>query len=243
MKSEPSEESPLETQCLFGETVEMLDERSDWVYCKLKTDNYKGWVKKEGLSKRGLEATHRVIVKRSFIYKDQTPKSNCLFYLPIGARVTVENAHPDWSQIKFYIDNKIKIGFVPSNHIVCIDHKVTDWVTIAQQLEGTPYRWGGRDTIGIDCSALLQLAYQTYGQIIPRNTLDQITLKKSNVNQIPDLKRGCVIFWEGHVGIMVDKLNCIHANGYHMKTKTEPLFDVISRMNKNNKILKMMDFN
>ena len=48
MKSEPTETSPLETECLFGETVEILDESSDWVYCRLNTDNYHGWVKKKG---------------------------------------------------------------------------------------------------------------------------------------------------------------------------------------------------
>ena len=243
MKSEPSEKSTLETQCLFGETVTILDKNSDWYYCKLKTDNYKGWVKKEGLSKTGLEETHRVIVKRSFIYKDKTPKSNCLMYLPTGARVLVENIYNDWSQIKFFIGNEIKIGFVPSNHIVCVDSKVKDWVTIAQQLEGTPYRWGGRDTVGLDCSALLQLSYQTYGQVIPRNTSDQVNLEKPNISEINNLRRGCVIFWEGHVGIMIDKINCIHANAYHMKTLTEKLSDVINRMGKNHQIIKMMDFN
>ena len=51
MKSEPIETSPLETECLFGETVEILDKHFDWVYCKLETDNYCGWIKKKGLGK------------------------------------------------------------------------------------------------------------------------------------------------------------------------------------------------
>ena len=73
---------------------------------------------------------------------------------------------------------------MPSNHIVEIHHKVKDWVATAQKLEGTPYKWGGRDTIGIDCSALLQLSYQTYGEIIPRNTSEQIKLKKNHVKDV-----------------------------------------------------------
>ena len=243
MKSHPTGSSFLETECLFGETIQILDEYSDWVYCKLKTDNYKGWIKKNGISEINLEATHRVIVKRSFIYKDKTPKSNCLMYLPMGSKVFVNETQIDWSEINFFIDNKKSVGFVPSNHIVSIDHKIKDWVATAQLLEGTPYKWGGRDTIGIDCSALLQLSYQTYGEILPRNTSDQVNLEKPSVNIINKLKRGCVVFWEGHVGIMTDSLNCIHANAYHMKTITEPLFDIIKRTNKNNQIIKMMDFN
>jgi hypothetical protein len=57
------------------------------------------------------------------------------------------------------------------------------------------------------------------------------------------LKRGCVIFWEGHVGIMIDRLNCIHANAFHMKTVTEPLINIINRMDKDLNIIKMIDFN
>ena len=134
-------------------------------------------------------------------------------------------------------------GYVPKNHIVEINKKVKDWVKKAQELEGVPYRWGGRDTIGIDCSSLLQLAYQTYGQVISRNTSDQVNLEKPIISEFNNLRRGCVIFWKGHVGIMIDKFNCIHANAYHMKTVTEPLIDIINRMDKDHQIVKMMDFN
>ena len=242
MKSEPTETSPLETECLFGETVEILEERSEWVYCKLNTDNYCGWIKKEGLGELK-NPTHRVVVKRSFIYINKTPKSNSLFYLPMGAKILVQNIKSDWAEIIFYYNNEIQTGYVPSKHIVKLHHKVKDWVEVAQLLEGTPYKWGGRDTIGLDCSALLQLSYQTYGVALPRNTSEQMQFKKNYIKNIKELKRGCVIFWKGHVGIMIDSLHCIHANAFHMKTKTEPLFQIIERMSKDFNIIKMMDFN
>ena len=242
MKSKPTQTSSLETECLFGETVQILDKHFDWVYCKLETDNYFGWIKKEGLGKFK-KPTHRVLVKRSFIYINQTAKSNSLLYLPMGARVLVKKIRLDWAEIGFYYNNKIQTGYVPTKHIVKLNHKVEDWVKVAQLLEGTPYKWGGRDTIGLDCSALLQLAYQTYGEIIPRNTSEQIQLNKRNIKDINDLKRGCVIFWKGHVGIMIDSLNCIHANAFHMKTKIEPLLQIIKRIGKDSNIIKMMDFN
>ena len=242
MKSDPTETSPLETECLFGETVEILDECSDWVYCRLNTDNYCGWIKKKGLGKLR-NPTHRVLVKRSLIYIDKNSKSNCFFYLPMGAKLLVENIKSDWAEISFYYNNKIQIGYVPSKHIVNLDHTVKDWVSTAQLLEDTPYKWGGRDTIGIDCSALLQLSYQTYGEALPRNTSQQVKLKKKHVEKINELKRGCVIFWDGHVGIMIDRLNCVHANAFHMKTKTEPLDQIINRISKKSNIIKIMDFN
>ena len=242
MKSQPKEISLLETECLFGETVEILDETLDWVYCKLITDNYRGWIKKNGLGKLQT-STHRVIVKRSFVYIEKNSKSNCLFYLPMGAKLVVERLEFNWAEISLYYNNKIQIGYVPRQHIVKVSNKVKDWVKFAQSLLGTPYRWGGRDTIGIDCSALLQLSYQAYGQDIPRNSSQQIQLNKKIIHGVNNLRRGCAIFWGGHVGIMIDKLNCIHANAFHMTTKIELLSDITKRMNETNHILKMMDFN
>jgi len=232
----------LETECLFGEKVLVLDEHRDWVYCKLLTDNYCGWVKKNNLGK-SKKTTHRVIIRGTFIYENKNEKSNTLLYLPMGSKLSIKKIHFGWAEIFFFLEGKIQIGYVPSKHIVCCDHKVKDWVAFAEQLEGTPYKWGGRNTVGIDCSALLQLSYQTYGQIIPRNSSQQVKLKKKYVGDISNLKRGCVIFWEGHVGIMTDKINCIHANAFHMKTITEPLINIIKRMNKDVNIVKMMDFN
>ena len=241
MRSNPKEASPLETECLFGEKVEILDNYLDWVYCKLITDNYYGWIKKKNLGKLE-KTTHRVLNNRTFIYKETNAKSDTLLDIPMGSQLAIENFKSGWAKTFFSAHDKIHVGYVPSGHIVKSKHKVKDWVATAEYLEGTPYRWGGRDTIGIDCSALLQLSYQTYGQVIPRNTSQQITLTKQKIDKISDLKRGCVVFWEGHVGIMTDNLNCIHANAFHMKTVTEPLIEIINRMNKGHNIIKMMDF-
>ena len=241
MKSEPMDTSTLETECLFGETVEILDKHFDWVYCKLNTDGYRGWVKKEGLGKIK-NPTHRVVANRSFVYEDKNPKSNYLLYLPLGAQLVIDKIQSGWAEIILY-NKKIQVGYVPSRHIVSLDHRVKDWVAIAELALGTPYKWGGRDTIGIDCSALLQLSYQTYGEDIPRNTSQQIKLKKKQILEINDLKRGCVVFWEGHVGIMIDKFNCIHANAFHMQTRVEPLSQIINRIGGDFNIIKMMDFN
>lgn len=237
-----STSSTLETECLFGETIEILDRNSGWVYCRLVTDDYHGWIQESNLGQLE-KITHRVLAVRTYIYKEPSPKSNVVMHLTLGSQLCIEKIEDEWAKTYFLVNNTIEIGYVPTKHIVEIDHKVSDWVEVAESLEGTPYKWGGRDTVGLDCSSLLQLAYQTYGEFIPRNTSEQVNLKKPSINIVDKLKRGCVVFWKGHVGIMVDRFNCIHANAYHMKTITEPLFDINSRINKDNKIVKMMDFN
>ena len=234
--------SLLETEVLFGETVEILDENSDWFYCRLLTDNYTGWIKKNSTSKFK-KKSHRVIANRTFILKYKNEKSNTITSLSIGSKVFVKNIISNWAEIILPENYKFLTGYIPHVHLVETQNKVKDWVKIAENLLETPYRWGGRNTIGIDCSALLQLSYQTYGENLPRNTADQHKIAKKIITKIVDLKRGCVVFWKGHVAIMTDKHNCIHANAYHMKTVIEPLNNIINRMGKKYPIMKMLDLN
>ena len=242
MKLKPSLSAPLETECLYGETIEILDEYSNWVYCKLLTDNYHGWIEKKSLGFLK-PLTHRVIVSRSFFYNLKSEKSNILNYIPMGANISVRFIEGAWAEVYLSDKYKFKIAHVPTKHITRKNSIIKDWVAIAEQLIGTPYKWGGRDTMGIDCSALLQLTYRTYGKKIPRNTVDQLSIEKEIITDINNLKRGCVVFWEGHVGIMVNKVDCLHSNAFHMKTIIEPLNKIIDRMGSENKIKKYLNFN
>ena len=157
--------------------------------------------------------------------------------------MSIKSIEEDWAEVLLSNKHDCEISYLPTKHIVEINNKIIDWVKVAELLLGTPYKWGGRDSIGLDCSALLQLSYQTYGQNIPRNTIDQIKLQKKVITNINNLERGFVVFWQGHVGIMVDKLNCIHANAFHMETTLEPLKNIILRMGKESQIIKIMNFN
>ena len=243
MWSKPNERSKLETECLFGEKIQIVEiYKNRWVYGELLTDNYKGWIKKNDLGKLSF-ATHRIIANRSFYFEEKDIKSNCINYLPLGSQLHVKKITKKWAHIETIYNNHIKTVFVPSIHVVDINRKFVDWVMIAENLLNTPYKWGGRDSVGLDCSSLLQLSYQTYGQKIPRNSSDQFRLNKRIITNQTELKRGFVVFWKGHVGIMVDNTNCIHANAFHMRTVIEPLSEIIIRLGKKNEILKIMDFN
>lgn len=242
MRSKPNDESELETECLYGEFIEILNENLEWLYCKLLTDGYCGWIRKGNVGTLK-KPTHRVISKRSFMFKDKNVKSGCIGYLPLGSSFAVEKCEDNWAKLSLKYNFSQKVAYVPKNHLISINDKIFDWVSIAESLVGTPYVWGGRNTIGLDCSALLQLTYQTFGQNIPRNTKDQMSINKKIINDLNALDRGFVVFWSGHVGIMVDKFNCIHANAHHMQVVIEPLFKIVARMGKTNPITKIMNFN
>ena len=241
MRLRPKHNSSLETECLFGEIVEIIDSNMDWYLCKLATDKYLGWVNNKDLGSLPLP-THRVISLRSFLYETKDIKSKLIQYVPLGSQLSVKSINDKWAVV-FLSENNNDVAYIRSDDIISIDQVISDWVSIAELCVSTPYKWGGRDTIGMDCSALLQLSYQTYGQIIPRNTAEQVKLKKTTLKNFDNLKRGCVVFWEGHVGIMTDKINCIHANAFHMKIVIEPLINIIHRSKKNHGIIKIMDFN
>jgi len=242
MKSEPNLKSGLETECLFGESLSILDKHLDWYYCKLLTDNYCGWVSKNGLGEIILP-THRVIANRTFLFKDNNVKSGYINYLPLGSKIHVEDLDKEWAKVCLSDNENDKFGFISSNHIVKNSKKNSDWVGVAEKLIGTPYVWGGRNSIGLDCSALLQLSYQTYGENIPRNSIDQSQLKKKLIKNNATLQRGFVVFWKGHVGIMADEFHCIHANAFYMEVTKEPLVNIVNRTGKNNPVIRIMDFN
>ena len=116
MRFEPTLTSSLETECLFGETLTILDNYSDWYYCRLLTDSYCGWVQKKYLGER-LLTTHRVVSTRTFLFKDNNVKSGCINYLPLGSQIYVKDIDKFWAKICLSNDLNYKFGFIPSNHI------------------------------------------------------------------------------------------------------------------------------
>ena len=112
-------------------------------------------------------------------------------------------------------------------------------------LISTPYRWGGRDSIGVDCSALLQLSKAFMGELLPRDTFDQFqyfnNLKKYSIyhdNEIKPFVRGDIIYWKGHIAIVCDKASLIHASAYHGKVVIEKIKETLNRMNKKYYLIK-----
>lgn len=238
---DPKNPSEILTECLFGEKIQAFNKQCNgYIYGKLITDGYTGWIKLEDLDDYSI-STHRVLSLRTFIYQQPDIKSKLIQYLPIGSLVKVTKIFNDWAEISLSSKNLYKKGFLYIKHIVYQNHKVIDWVSVAESFLGTPYRWGGRDSVGIDCSALVQLSMQSQGLLVPRDTSLQINSSIFTTTNFQDVKRGCLIFWEGHVAIFINKTNIIHSNAYSMTTTKEPLMDAIKRIKKNcGKFIKIL---
>ena len=241
--SKPNENSELETECLFGELFSVYKNFHNWTFGMLSTDNYLGWIKTSNLGDVTL-ASHIVISKSTNIQKTSNIKSKVIKSLSLGSKVRIIDLEKTWSVIEFVINTKKTIGFIPSNHLSKISNFDFDWKKIGFQMLNTPYKWGGRTNQGLDCSALLQLSFQSIGINLPRNSSEQISFMhnskmfdhvKINQEEISGLKEGTIIFWDGHVGYMSTSQTLLHANAFHMKVEQEPVIETIKRF-ENDKI-------
>ena len=227
--------SGLETEALFGEDVTICDNsNTDWVHVRLETDQYLAWIERRHLGVLPAP-THYISTIRALITNGPDIKTPALGYLPLAARIHVIDYENRVAQIHLGQDEsgRDRIGYIPSDHIRRLDDFCTDWVATAERMQGVPYRWGGRDSMGLDCSALIQLAMASGGMKSPRNSSDQEKALGKTLSQDADLMRGDLVFWRGHIGVMQDDRRLLHANAWHHMVKSEPLDEAIHRIKAN----------
>lgn len=209
----------LESQLLFGEIFIAEEETAEWLKGHCEHDGYAGYVEKKNLTQEFAEATHIVTAQRSDVYRDDSIKSPIRLTLGFGAQVTVKEMGEKFATL----DDGTHIY---AAHLSSLSAR-EDFVAAAEKLAETPYVWGGRGGLGIDCSGLVQIALARAGIKAPRDTEDQEKTVGTDAADKPR-QRGDIVYFPGHVGIMVDDKNILHANATHMKTCVEPL-DVVTK--------------
>jgi cell wall-associated NlpC family hydrolase len=228
LRSKPSAAIGFATEALFGETVTVYDESDGWAWVQLDRDRYVGYVPVGSLSQEIFIPTHRVRALGTFVYPSADIKSPPLMHLSLNAQVRVVEAQQQFCKLQGG-------GFVVSRHVSERDRYASDFVEIAERFIGTPYLWGGRTRLGLDCSGLVQVSLEAAGMAAPRDTDMQeaelgVDVPLTDIEE--GLARGDLIFWQGHVGIMLDSVTMVHANAHHMLVAVDTLPEAVQRIAK-----------
>jgi cell wall-associated NlpC family hydrolase len=202
-----------ERQLLLGESLLQLEDHQGWSFVETSS-GYVGYVESRFLA-AGLAPTHFVQTMSTHAYAREDMKSEDVAALPFGARLNVIA-----ERAKFY---ETEQGFVPKKHLREIARPFTDPAAVAQVHFGVPYLWGGNSTRGIDCSGLISAAFGACGLTVPSDSDLQCDSFGRSLTELETVTRGDLIFWTGHVGIMVDDDVMLHANAHHMACRYEPL--------------------
>ncbi len=226
LRRAPASDAELMTQALKGERVMIYDRNSEgWAWGQLISDGYVGWLPDGALTKPVTPPTHKVSALRTFAFPGPSIKLPPAETLAMGTKLAVAREEASFAVTR-------EGWYLPRRHLSLIDSLAANFVAVAEQFVGTPYLWGGKSSLGIDCSGLVQVSLTAAGTGCPRDSdMQQDGLGRELAPQdTKKLKRGDLIFWKGHVAIVRDGDTVVHANAYHMATAIERTQDAIARI-------------
>jgi hypothetical protein len=219
----PSDDAAQDSELLFGEIFTVYERKQGWAWGQACNDSYVGYVREDVLAPAATpDARVRVLSAPVFAAADLKKPVRDL--LPLNAVVKRGPLQGDYHPIA-------PDRFVHYRHLAPLGEHSTDFVVVAEQFLGVPYVWGGKTFAGLDCSGLIQTALNAAGVTCPRDTDMQESTLGERV-EIADLRRGDLVFWKGHVGVMRDATDLLHANAFHMQVAAEPLAEAIMRIEK-----------
>lgn len=218
----PDAEAPMTTQLLLGEGFDAYELRDGWAWGQCALDGYVGWAPEAGLAPAGPPPDARVRALTAVVYARPDMKSRPIGAVPLGARLRTGPTEGAFAAVEPF-------GWIPAAHLAPLAAPEPDWVAVAERFLGAPYLWGGRSAAGLDCSGLVQVARQAGGAPCPRDSDMQAAEGRAVAPGTP-LRRGDLVFWRGHVAIMLSSSRLLHANAHAMAVAAEPLADAAARI-------------
>jgi cell wall-associated NlpC family hydrolase len=219
----PSPDAMLETEALHGEAFVVYDELEGWSWGQLETDGYVGYLPSAALTAElGPGPTHRVSALRTLLFPQASIKAPPSDALSMNAVVDV--VVEEGKFVALYGG-----AYAIAAHLKPLGAYETDPVAVAERFVGAPYLWGGRTSLGLDCSALVQTALAACGIAAPRDSDMQEAALGASI-PLSEARRGDLVFWKGHVAFVGDADTILHANAHAMAVAVEGREDAIARI-------------
>ncbi|NEI68628.1 peptidase P60 [Rhizobium lusitanum] len=227
LRPRPDLASGIDTELLMGEEVAVFERRDGWCWVKALADGYVGYLPEAAIREGTAAPTHIVVPQRTFLYPEPELRKPHAAVLSMGSRVHVAGTAEARGNHYVTLEDGTAIF---AKHVQPIgNNEGGDFVDVALRFLETPYLWGGRSGLGIDCSGLVQLALSMTGRTAPRDTDMQAAGLGQPIDR-DELKRGDFVFWKGHVAIMEDPETIVHANGHTMTVARENFAAAIERI-------------
>ena len=195
--------SKVVTQLLYGDTFKNLKKEKSWFKIKNERDNYEGYIKKNKFLP-DQKNTHKIFKLSSTLYRKPNKKYKTKIKISFGSRIKILQKKGNFCKFdNFWINIKDlkKINNIDKN----------TFKNISKFLK-VKYVWGGKHYSGVDCSGLIQLFLNYNEKFCPRDANQQIKYFKKKV-KLKNIKKNDLIFWKGHVAVVISKQKLIHAYG------------------------------
>ena len=221
----PSYKSKISSQIIYGEKFKILSKKKGWLKIKTAFDKYVGYTKNIKYSNK-FTPTHKISVQKTniFSFPKNSNKYKQTKKLPFASRVEILKKYKNF--IMFEKNKWIYLKDIKKNNF-----KEKNFIKILNLFINCKYKWGGKTFDGIDCSALVQMYYLYNNKYFPRDTKDQIKIKKGQKNS-NNLKKGNIIYWKGHVAVCINSKKLIHAYGPRKKVLTMNIKNTIEIIEK-----------
>ena len=214
--------SKVVTQLLYGDTFKKIKKIGSWIKIKNDLDHYKGFIKNKKFPSNHKD-THKICKLYADLYFKPNLKSKIKKKISFGSKVKIIG-----KKGSFYKFNNL---WIKKNNLKKINYKTKDIFKNINQFINTKYKWGEKNFNGVDCSGLIQLFFNFNSKFCPRDTKDQIKYFKKKI-ELKNIKKNDLIFWKGHVAVIISRNSLIHAYGPFKKTVKMPINKTINRIYK-----------